>query len=188
MVFLLCAQGFRPQGAPGYPGMQMQRPGGVSGASSYPGAMAGPGPGPGPMHMSGLPGPPGGAGSMPQQLRPPMHPVSGGSAGAAPNVWTEHKAPDGRTYYHNKALGKSSWEKPAELLSSKVPCSTLDLLLPHSRNNNNGTVRTTRNFDGFQQCVTDVDEHLPYRSRRMPQHQSGRSSLLQTAGSTTTTR
>ncbi|KAK9903919.1 hypothetical protein WJX75_000518 [Coccomyxa subellipsoidea] len=112
-------QGFRPQGAPGYPGMQMQRPGGVSGASSYPGAMAGPGPGPGPMHMSGLPGPPGGAGSMPQQLRPPMHPVSGGSAGAAPNVWTEHKAPDGRTYYHNKALGKSSWEKPAELLSSK---------------------------------------------------------------------
>ncbi|BDA45679.1 probable pre-mRNA-processing protein 40A [Coccomyxa sp. Obi] len=103
-------QGFRPQGPPSYPGMQM-RPGGVSGASSYPGAM--PAPGPGPMHM---PGPPRPAQPMPQQPRPAAQP---GSSGAAPNVWTEHTAPDGRKYYYNKALGKSSWEKPAELLSPK---------------------------------------------------------------------
>ncbi|KAL3926167.1 MAG: hypothetical protein SGPRY_003424 [Prymnesium sp.] len=29
--------------------------------------------------------------------------------------WTEHKAPDGRTYYYHKASGKSAWEKPDEL-------------------------------------------------------------------------
>lgn len=129
IAFVLCAQGFRPQGAPGFPGMQM-RPGGVSGASSYPGAMAGLGTGP--MHrppsLPGLPGPPGSGQAMPQQLRPPM--PLGGSAGANPNVWTEHTAPDGRKYYHNKALNKSSWEKPAELLSPKVPCSTSPAILP----------------------------------------------------------
>ncbi|KAL1529291.1 hypothetical protein AB1Y20_000245 [Prymnesium parvum] len=35
---------------------------------------------------------------------------------AQPNGgWTEHKAPDGRTYYYHKASGKSSWEKPDEM-------------------------------------------------------------------------
>lgn len=108
---VLRTQGFRPSGGPSYPGMQM-RPGGVSGASSYPGAM--PAPGPGPIHM---PGPPRPAQPMPQQPRPAAQP---GSTSAAPNVWTEHTAPDGRKYYYNKALGKSSWDKPAELLSPKV--------------------------------------------------------------------
>ena len=32
-------------------------------------------------------------------------------------TWTVHKAPDGRTYYYNRALGKSTWEKPMELLA-----------------------------------------------------------------------
>lgn len=29
--------------------------------------------------------------------------------------WTEHKAPDGRTYFYNHATKQSSWEKPDEL-------------------------------------------------------------------------
>ena len=32
-----------------------------------------------------------------------------------PDKWTEHKAPDGRTYYFNGAKNQSSWEKPDEL-------------------------------------------------------------------------
>uniref|UniRef100_A0A0A9Z7G3 Pre-mRNA-processing factor 40 B n=1 Tax=Lygus hesperus TaxID=30085 RepID=A0A0A9Z7G3_LYGHE len=33
------------------------------------------------------------------------------------NDWTEHKAPDGRTYYYNNITKKSLWEKPDELKS-----------------------------------------------------------------------
>lgn len=29
--------------------------------------------------------------------------------------WTEHKAPDGRTYYYNSLTKQSAWEKPDEL-------------------------------------------------------------------------
>ena len=42
-------------------------------------------------------------------------------------TWTEHKAPDGRTYFYNAATRQSSWEKPdplktpAELQLSKCP-------------------------------------------------------------------
>lgn len=32
-------------------------------------------------------------------------------------VWTEHKAPDGRTYYYNHISKQSSWEKPDDLKS-----------------------------------------------------------------------
>lgn len=41
--------------------------------------------------------------------------------------WSEHKAPDGRTYYYNSVTKQSSWEKPdelkshAELLLSQCP-------------------------------------------------------------------
>ncbi|XP_056643050.1 pre-mRNA-processing factor 40 homolog A isoform X1 [Diorhabda sublineata] len=41
--------------------------------------------------------------------------------------WSEHKAPDGRTYYYNSATKQSSWQKPdqlktpAELLLSQCP-------------------------------------------------------------------
>ncbi len=31
--------------------------------------------------------------------------------------WTEHKAPDGRTYYYNESTKQSVWEKPDELKS-----------------------------------------------------------------------
>ena len=46
---------------------------------------------------------------------------------APKDTWTEHKAPDGRTYYYNPATRQSSWEKPdslksdSELLLSKCP-------------------------------------------------------------------
>lgn len=36
----------------------------------------------------------------------------------APNhkeQWTEHKAPDGRTYYYNSVTKQSSWQKPDQL-------------------------------------------------------------------------
>lgn len=29
--------------------------------------------------------------------------------------WSEHKAPDGRTYYYNNITKQSAWEKPDEL-------------------------------------------------------------------------
>ncbi|KAG8225055.1 hypothetical protein J437_LFUL000033, partial [Ladona fulva] len=31
--------------------------------------------------------------------------------------WTEHKAPDGRTYFYNSVTKQSSWEKPDDLKS-----------------------------------------------------------------------
>jgi len=45
----------------------------------------------------------------------------------SPEKWTEHKAPDGRTYFYNAATRQSSWEKPdalktqAEKLLSQCP-------------------------------------------------------------------
>ena len=47
--------------------------------------------------------PPMGMGIPPGAIPPGLH----GSS-----EWTEHKAPDGRTYYHNTATKQSSWEKP----------------------------------------------------------------------------
>ncbi|CAH1116101.1 unnamed protein product [Phaedon cochleariae] len=52
----------------------------------------------------------------------------GGMPPATPGCeWTEHKAPDGRTYYYNSVTKQSSWQKPdqlktsAELLLSQCP-------------------------------------------------------------------
>ena len=103
---------------------------------------------------AGFPGPPGSIppagfppGSMPPGM-PPMFPPTGvnpavtaiqqsGSASNSPvsgdgkqekkSVWSEHKAPDGRTYYYNSVTKHSSWEKPddlktkAELMLSQCP-------------------------------------------------------------------
>jgi pre-mRNA-processing factor 40 len=41
--------------------------------------------------------------------------ASDAPAGGAASGWTEHVSPDGRRYYHHKARGISSWEKPNEL-------------------------------------------------------------------------
>lgn len=42
------------------------------------------------------------------------------AAAAGADTWTEHTAPDGRKYYFNKALNKSSWEKPAAMTAPQV--------------------------------------------------------------------
>ena len=39
------------------------------------------------------------------------------AATTAKQAWTEHKAPDGRTYYYHAGTRQSSWEKPEELKS-----------------------------------------------------------------------
>lgn len=46
--------------------------------------------------------PPPGFGAFP----PPPNPIE---------QWTEHKAPDGRTYYYNSITKQSSWQKPDQL-------------------------------------------------------------------------
>lgn len=40
-------------------------------------------------------------------------------------VWTEHKAPDGRTYYYNNDTKQSSWEKPDEFKTQAEVSNTL---------------------------------------------------------------
>ncbi|KAL1501982.1 hypothetical protein ABEB36_007199 [Hypothenemus hampei] len=48
-------------------------------------------------------------------------------ASGNPSDWTEHKAPDGRTYYYNNVTKQSSWQKPdclktpTELLLAQCP-------------------------------------------------------------------
>ena len=37
-------------------------------------------------------------------------------------LWTEHKAPDGRTYYYNSISKESRWEKPDELKTPAEVC------------------------------------------------------------------
>jgi len=48
--------------------------------------------------------------------------VSGPTANNPSLEWTEHKSPDGRTYYYNQKSKQSSWEKPDEL---KTPAEKL---------------------------------------------------------------
>ncbi|XP_033874702.3 pre-mRNA-processing factor 40 homolog A-like isoform X2 [Acipenser ruthenus] len=50
--------------------------------------------------------------------------LQGASASSSPqddqpkkSLWTEHKSPDGRTYFYNTETKQSSWEKPDELKS-----------------------------------------------------------------------
>jgi pre-mRNA-processing factor 40 len=39
--------------------------------------------------------------------------------------WTEHKSPDGRTYFYNSVTKQSSWDKPDEL---KTPAEVSEIL------------------------------------------------------------
>lgn len=39
--------------------------------------------------------------------------------------WTEHKAPDGRSYYYNSVTKQSSWEKPDELKTKTEVCQII---------------------------------------------------------------
>ncbi|XP_006888191.1 PREDICTED: pre-mRNA-processing factor 40 homolog A-like, partial [Elephantulus edwardii] len=45
-----------------------------------------------------------------------MH-VAAGTTSGAKSMWTEHKLPDGRTYYYNIETKQSTWEKPDDLKS-----------------------------------------------------------------------
>lgn len=58
---------------------------------------------------------------------PPAAGATNNASGGTISEWTEHKAPDGRTYYHNSVTKQSSWQKPdclktpGELLLSQCP-------------------------------------------------------------------
>lgn len=69
--------------------------------------------------MTSIPPPMGFPGMVPQfSMPPPGFPgaVEMMQFGAVPTTeWTEHKSPDGRTYYYNNITKQSSWEKPDEL-------------------------------------------------------------------------
>jgi pre-mRNA-processing factor 40 len=41
--------------------------------------------------------------------------IGDGAEAKSQSDWTEHKAPDGRTYYYNSVTKQSLWEKPDEL-------------------------------------------------------------------------
>ena len=43
---------------------------------------------------------------------PSQHSASVGNGAGGTSAWVQHKAPNGKVYYHNKQTGKSSWEKP----------------------------------------------------------------------------
>lgn len=57
--------------------------------------------------------------AKPAQAAPSASPAAANGASGS-DTWTEHTAPDGRKYYFNKALNKSSWEKPAALVAAQV--------------------------------------------------------------------
>ncbi|KAJ8982596.1 hypothetical protein NQ317_005068 [Molorchus minor] len=46
---------------------------------------------------------------------PPGPPRPPGAPGPPGELWTEHKAPDGRIYYYNSVTKQSSWQKPDQL-------------------------------------------------------------------------
>uniref|UniRef100_A0A8C2UDY6 Pre-mRNA-processing factor 40 homolog A n=1 Tax=Coturnix japonica TaxID=93934 RepID=A0A8C2UDY6_COTJA len=64
---------------------------------------------------------------VPHSMMPQMMPPMGGPPMGQKSTWTEHKSPDGRTYYYNTETKQSTWEKPddlktpAEQLLSKCP-------------------------------------------------------------------
>lgn len=64
--------------------------------------------------------PPGFSGVMQFSMPPPGFPGAAAMLplplpGAPTSEWTEHKSPDGRTYYYNNVTKQSLWEKPDEL-------------------------------------------------------------------------
>ncbi|XP_064408512.1 pre-mRNA-processing factor 40 homolog B isoform X1 [Latimeria chalumnae] len=87
-----------------------------------------------------------------------VHPsVAGGStpvleAPRKKSPWTEHKAPDGRTYFYNSETKQSTWEKPdelkskAELLLSQCPWKEYksDTGKPYYYNSQNKESRWTK--------------------------------------------
>ncbi|KOX67770.1 Pre-mRNA-processing factor 40 like protein A [Melipona quadrifasciata] len=77
--------------------------------------------------ISAAPPPDAGVIAAPPQITapgiPPPAPIAGEATSGVQSIattekktdWTEHKAPDGRTYYYNSVTKQSLWEKPDEL-------------------------------------------------------------------------
>ncbi|XP_075841326.1 pre-mRNA-processing factor 40 homolog A isoform X15 [Microtus pennsylvanicus] len=65
--------------------------------------------------------------SMQPALPPGVNSMDVAAGMSTKSMWTEHKSPDGRTYYYNTETKQSTWEKPddlktpAEQLLSKCP-------------------------------------------------------------------
>nr|CAD7392516.1 unnamed protein product [Timema cristinae] len=109
--------GFQGPGnfGPGFGGMPPPGQGGPWGMP--PQGMGGMGPPP--QHSSGISGPsmasgPGGPNSVQGQVPPQAEDTSqiDPEIVAKAAEWTEHKAPDGRSYFYNAKAGESVWEKP----------------------------------------------------------------------------
>ncbi|XP_067650087.1 pre-mRNA-processing factor 40 homolog A-like isoform X2 [Haliotis asinina] len=107
--------GFIPPPGMGGHGDMNQPPPGIPGYSGPP-SLPPPGFPPGMPPPMGMPPPifPGGTSTS-----SPVISASSTTAGDSgdKSVWTEHKAPDGRTYYYNNVTKQSSWEKPDDLKS-----------------------------------------------------------------------
>lgn len=79
--------------------------------------MAQAGQGPPPIMSANMAFPP-----MPMHLPLPVRQNIVKSDSQSTSPWTEHKAPDGRTYFYHEGTKQSSWEKPEEL---KTPAEKL---------------------------------------------------------------
>nr|XP_050043882.1 pre-mRNA-processing factor 40 homolog B-like isoform X5 [Dermacentor andersoni] len=105
-----------PPGYPLYPAMPPQVPPPPTAAAVPPATLPAPS---SPSQATSSPKP-----DVPAASTPPATPATS-SENAAPtpaapqasksSSWTEHKAPDGRTYFYNHTTKQSSWEKPDEL-------------------------------------------------------------------------
>lgn len=73
----------------------------------------------------------------PAQVAPAGNPLIDPSIVAKANEWTEHQAPDGRTFYYNAAKSESVWEKPEairELEAARLAAQVMTQappLMPH---------------------------------------------------------
>ena len=99
--FSMPPPGMPPPGFPPFMRPPPAFPAGGAPAAPSPGGKATPPAAPPP--TSGAP--PAGASSAPVPAK----------ADAPKTSWTEHRAPDGRTYYYNTATKQSAWEKPDEM-------------------------------------------------------------------------
>ncbi|XP_070565140.1 pre-mRNA-processing factor 40 homolog B-like isoform X2 [Ptychodera flava] len=80
-----------------------------------------------PAQVASLKQPSGSGSANNSPSRTPTSSQPGKPAEKKKSLWTEHKAPDGRTYFYNNTTKQSTWEKPdelkthAELLLSQCP-------------------------------------------------------------------
>ncbi|KAF9097143.1 transcription elongation regulator [Mortierella sp. GBA35] len=77
--------------------------------------------GPPPPHLQHIPGPGGPPGAPPGAPFGPPPPPGFLPPNLLPPGWTEHKAPDGMSYYYNAASGQSSWVRPTMQPAALAP-------------------------------------------------------------------